>query len=103
MNRLQLTKRVKDLNRAIRTARSYIGFQLSDNQSKDEQIATLTSEVETLNTAVADLSSSNDAIVAERDASRILYCEYDNSVYTKEEIAAQQGWEYLYDSELPLP
>lgn len=101
MNRLQLTKRVKDLNRAIRTAKSYIGFQLSDNQSKDEQIATLTSEVETLNTSVSDLLSENNALVTERDASRILYCEYDNSVYTKEQIAAQQGWEYLY--ELPLP
>lgn len=96
MNRLQLTKRVKDLNRVIRNAKSYIGTQLTDSQAKEEQIATLNTEIGTLNTIISDLQTESAALVSDRDGARMMYCELDNTVYTKEEIAEQQGWEYLY-------
>ena len=92
MNRLQLNKRVKDLNRVIRTARCFIKFQSSDNQSKDEQIAAL-------NQSVTDLQSELEAAAAERDSARMMYCEYDNSTQTKQEFAVAQGWGYLYGIE----
>lgn len=52
--------------------------------------------------AELDLAAANNVIATvtdERDQARMMYCELDNSVYTKEEIAAQQGWDYLY----PIP
>ena len=52
--------------------------------------------------ALADLEAANTTlsdVTAERDASRMMYCELDNSTQTKEQIAEAQGWSYLY----PVP
>jgi uncharacterized protein YlxW (UPF0749 family) len=96
MNRLQLTKRVKDLKRVIRNAKSYVGVQLADKQTQQEQIATLNTEIETLNTIIADLQAASSALVTERNTARMMYCEYDNSVHPKEWFAEQEGWLDLY-------
>ena len=96
MNRLQLTKRVKDLQRVIRNAKSYVGVQLADGQVKDEQIASLNTEIDTLNAIIDQLQTESAALVSDRDSARMMYCEYDNSVHPKEWFAAEQGWDYLY-------
>lgn len=94
MNRLQLTKRVKDLQRVIRNAKSYVGVQLADKQAQQEEIATL-------NTIIADLQAASSALVTERNTARMMYCEYDNSVHAKEWFAEQEGWLDLYGTPEP--
>jgi len=89
MNRLQLAKRIKDLQRVIRNAKSYVGVQLADKQAQQEEIATL-------NTIIADLQAASAALVTERNTARMMYCEYDNSVHSKEWFAEQEGWLDLY-------
>ena len=89
MNRPQMSKRIRDLQRIVRTAKAYVGVQLADKQTQAEEIVTL-------NQIIADLQTEAAALTSERNTARMMYCEYDNSVYTKEEIAEQEGWFDLY-------
>jgi septal ring factor EnvC (AmiA/AmiB activator) len=63
---------------------------------RDQTIVELTDEAVALNQIITDLQAEAAALVAERDSARMMYCEYDNSTQTKEEIAEAHGWGYLY-------
>ena len=96
MNRPQLNRRIRQLESVIRGARSFIGVQTADKETQANDIATLNTEIETLNQIIADLQTAAAALTSERNSARMMYCEYDNSVYPKEWFAEQEGWLDLY-------
>lgn len=94
--RIALVQRERKLLMQARQLQSAIGRKREDEQQLQTQVQDLTSEVETLNAIVESLQEGVAELVTERDSARMMYCEYDNSVYTKEQFAEAQGWEYLY-------
>ena len=96
MNRNQLKQSIRRLQAVIRRDGTVTKVKEVDAQLLSGTVAELQTEVETLNQIVTDVQAAAEALATERDSARMMYCEYDNSTQTKEEIAEAQGWGYLY-------
>lgn len=94
--KMQMAQQIRQQDATIRQTNSAFAVSQETARQAARRIARLELEAFEKDAIIADYEATSATLTDERDAARRMWCEYDNSVNTKEWFAAQQGWEYLY-------